>query len=183
MENINCIAEHDYFYTFCEREPMVNILVTTVRLDSHPPPQKMINRAHTHLCETMMSLAQQNPSLHSELRSGGLHGFLCIRNLRSECHQQHRVLPCETDSKLKVNFFCGKGIICNNYTTLFSSKKRKTAYRAFTAWIHGFLGKGNRRPIPSCVVKLVCEEFPEEHQEYMGFKLHYDNLAEFIFLE
>ncbi|CAJ0927020.1 unnamed protein product [Ranitomeya imitator] len=106
MENINCIAEHDYFYTFCEREPMVNILVTTVRLDSHPPPQKMIN-----------------------------------------------------------------------------SKKRKTAYRAFTAWIHGFLGKGNRRPIPSCVVKLVCEEFPEEHQEYMGFKLHYDNLAEFIFLE
>ncbi|XP_073464418.1 polycomb complex protein BMI-1-like isoform X2 [Aquarana catesbeiana] len=32
---------------------------------------------------------------------------------------------------------------------------RKTAYRAFIAWIYGFLGKGNRRVIPACAVKVV----------------------------
>ncbi|CAJ0921566.1 unnamed protein product [Ranitomeya imitator] len=220
MENINCITEHEYFYTFCECEPTVNILITTVCLDSCPL-NKIINRQDGNqgkhrvtkrgpaLSYPMFTLVTGDLGIVGRWRAGsyslvrnydesrtakpgsaprteelstGLHGFLCVRNLRSECRQQRRVLPCETDSSIVqgLHFFF---FICNNYTTFISSKKRKTAYRAFTAWIHGFLGKGNRRPIPSCVVKLVREAFPEEHQEYMGFKLHYDNPAEFIFLQ
>ncbi|XP_077111158.1 uncharacterized protein LOC143767024 [Ranitomeya variabilis] len=105
LGNINCLTDHEYFTTFCEREATVNILVTTVCLDSHPPQNKIVN-----------------------------------------------------------------------------SLKRKTAYRAFTAWIHGLLGKGNRRPIPPCVVKLVREAFPDDKEEYMGFKLHNYTPAEFSIL-
>ncbi|XP_044158138.1 uncharacterized protein LOC122944008 [Bufo gargarizans] len=34
-------------------------------------------------------------------------------------------------------------------------QRSKTAYRTFTAWVHGYLGVGNRRPIPACVVYKV----------------------------
>ncbi|XP_077344560.1 P2X purinoceptor 7-like [Lithobates pipiens] len=46
---------------------------------------------------------------------------------------------------------------------------RKTAYRAFIAWIYGFLGKGNRRVIPSCAVKVVRQTFPDPNGSYVGF--------------
>lgn len=60
---------------------------------------------------------------------------------------------------------------------------RKTAYRAFTAWVHGYLGIGNRRPIPSCVVKKVRSAFPEESGEYLGFIPSNDSPAEFMAFE
>ncbi|CAJ0924024.1 unnamed protein product [Ranitomeya imitator] len=62
-------------------------------------------------------------------------------------------------------------------------KLRKTAYRSFTAWIHGYLGAGNRQPIPSCVVNKVCYAFPDDDDEYMGFKPSNDNAAKFMDLE
>ncbi|XP_077148997.1 uncharacterized protein LOC143809925 [Ranitomeya variabilis] len=62
-------------------------------------------------------------------------------------------------------------------------KLRKTAYRSFTAWIHGYLGAGNRRPIPSCVVTKVRFAFPDDDDEYMGFKHSNDYAAEFMALE
>ncbi|XP_073488997.1 P2X purinoceptor 7-like [Aquarana catesbeiana] len=51
---------------------------------------------------------------------------------------------------------------------------RKTAYKSFTAWIHGYLGKGNRRPIPSCAVHAVRTAFPDPDGEYVGFKYSND---------
>ncbi|XP_077318461.1 P2X purinoceptor 7-like [Lithobates pipiens] len=46
---------------------------------------------------------------------------------------------------------------------------RKTAYRLFMAWIYGYLGKGNRRVIPSCAVKVVRDVFPDPNGSYVGF--------------
>ncbi|XP_068733080.1 P2X purinoceptor 7-like [Montipora capricornis] len=47
---------------------------------------------------------------------------------------------------------------------------RLAAYRQFTWWVHGVLGRKNRRVIPGCVVKAIRNEFPEESGEYAGFK-------------
>lgn len=44
------------------------------------------------------------------------------------------------------------------------------AYRVFTARIYGFLGRGNRVPIPSCVLTAIRETFPDECNEYTGFE-------------
>lgn len=60
---------------------------------------------------------------------------------------------------------------------------RKTAYRGFTAWIHGYLGIGNRRPIPSCVVKKVRSAFPDPQGQYVGFRPVADSAAEFMAYE
>ena len=45
---------------------------------------------------------------------------------------------------------------------------RLAAYRQFTNWTYNFLGKGNRRVVPACVVKTVRLKFPEP--QYTGFK-------------
>ena len=44
------------------------------------------------------------------------------------------------------------------------------AYHQFTWWVHGVLGRKNRRGISACVVKAIRNEFPEESGEYPGFK-------------
>ncbi|OCT99047.1 P2X purinoceptor 7 [Xenopus laevis] len=46
---------------------------------------------------------------------------------------------------------------------------RKAAYRAFSTWAHGYLGLGNRIPIPSCMVNLIRKKFPDSQQRYVGF--------------
>ena len=47
---------------------------------------------------------------------------------------------------------------------------RLAAYRQFTWWAHGALGKKNRRVIPACVVKAIRQEFPDETGQYARFK-------------
>ncbi len=46
---------------------------------------------------------------------------------------------------------------------------RLQAYRQFTCWIHGKLGKGVRRVVPACVVKEIRNEFPNAADVYTGF--------------
>ena len=52
---------------------------------------------------------------------------------------------------------------------IFFRSYRLAAYRQFTYWIYGKLGKKNRIPIPSCVVKAVRHQYPEEDGIYEGY--------------
>ena len=47
---------------------------------------------------------------------------------------------------------------------------RYAAYRQFTWWMHGWLGKRVRRVIPSCAVNLIRNSFPELNNIYIGYK-------------
>ncbi|XP_040210581.1 P2X purinoceptor 7-like [Rana temporaria] len=46
---------------------------------------------------------------------------------------------------------------------------RKIAYRTYISCIYGFLGKGNRRVIPSCAVNIIRLLFPDPNGRYVGF--------------
>ena len=52
--------------------------------------------------------------------------------------------------------------VCRSY--------RLAAYRQFTNWMYNFLGKGNRRVVPACVVNAIRLKFPEPDNVYVGFK-------------
>ena len=54
----------------------------------------------------------------------------------------------------------------NNSTRAF----RKAAYRQFILAKHGYLGKGNRRDCPSCVVLKVRQRYPSVTGVYMGYR-------------
>jgi len=46
---------------------------------------------------------------------------------------------------------------------------RYASYRNYIWWIHGRLGRGNRRVIPSCAVSRIRAEFEEEDGNYSTF--------------
>ncbi|XP_041459017.1 P2X purinoceptor 7-like [Lytechinus variegatus] len=52
-----------------------------------------------------------------------------------------------------------------------SESYRYCAYRMFTYWVHGILGKGNRRVIPACAVLKIRTTFPaREGHVYVGYR-------------
>ena len=47
---------------------------------------------------------------------------------------------------------------------------RKAVYRQFVMWQHGYLGRSNRKVLPSCVVWSVRDHYPAPDNRYLGFK-------------
>ena len=47
---------------------------------------------------------------------------------------------------------------------------RKAAYRQYILWVYGYLGRGNRRVIPSCVVLCIRNWYPAPDGIYLGFR-------------
>lgn len=47
---------------------------------------------------------------------------------------------------------------------------RKAAYRQYTLWKFGKLGRGNRKILPSCVVIVIRQAYPAPDGNYMGFR-------------
>ena len=51
-----------------------------------------------------------------------------------------------------------------------TSSFRKAVYRQFILERYGYLGKGNRKVAPSCVVIRVRRKYPSATGIYMGFR-------------
>ena len=54
-----------------------------------------------------------------------------------------------------------------NYST---QSYRKAAYRQYTLWKYGNLGRGNRKSLPPCVVTTIRQAYPAPDGNYMGFR-------------
>ena len=50
------------------------------------------------------------------------------------------------------------------------SDYRKAAYRQWTLWRCGYLGKQNQKVIPSCAMWAVRTKYPAPDGIYLGFK-------------
>ena len=50
------------------------------------------------------------------------------------------------------------------------SNFRQIAYRQYIIFNHGYLGRRNRKVVPSCVVWKVRDNYPAPDNNYIGFK-------------
>ena len=48
--------------------------------------------------------------------------------------------------------------------------RRKHCYRLFVTIHYGYLGKGNRKMIPKCVLYGIRNQYPDPDGDYMGHK-------------
>ena len=48
----------------------------------------------------------------------------------------------------------------------------KGAYRQYILYSHGYLGRGNRKVAPACVVWKIRDNYPAPDNNYLGFKEH-----------
>ena len=67
---------------------------------------------------------------------------------------------------------CNTGDIRNDREDNSTRAFRKAAYRQFVLARYGYLGKGNRRVCPSCVVLKIRERYPSVTGVYMGYRDH-----------
>ena len=56
------------------------------------------------------------------------------------------------------------------YITSYYHIKLLSAYRQYIVWQNGYVGAGNRRPVPACVVWAIHDRFPEPSGVYLGFR-------------
>ena len=61
-------------------------------------------------------------------------------------------------------------VVDDNDNCVYNRAMRKAIYRVFTYIKYGHLGRGQRIPIPECVLREIRNMFPERDGEYMGFK-------------
>ncbi|XP_077312237.1 uncharacterized protein LOC143933189 [Lithobates pipiens] len=102
-----------------------------------------------------------------------------------ECitHSESFEIYCVNEQNVRVNTIClhleGPPTVDPDN----NRRLRKTAYITFTAWIYGYLGKGNRRVIPSCAVNAVRNAIPDPSASYVGFMYSNDYEASEMALE
>jgi len=52
-----------------------------------------------------------------------------------------------------------------------NTRMRYTAFKSFTTWVYGKLGRHNRVEIPMCATKLIRSHFPAADGDYSGFQV------------
>jgi len=60
-------------------------------------------------------------------------------------------------------------MLCSLMMVLFCRNYRFAAYKSFTYWTYGKLGRKNWKVLPSCAVLKIRHYFPEESGVYEGF--------------
>ena len=62
---------------------------------------------------------------------------------------------------------------CDDYRdeSLFTpAEYHKAAYRQYIIWQYTYLGRGNRKVIPSCMALAIRNCYPAPDGQYLGFK-------------
>ena len=77
------------------------------------------------------------------------------------------------DEDLILTFLAEVSISCLRglpKTPVSNREFRYGAYRSITRYLHGILGKRNRKILPACIIKMVRQRYPENSNNYVGYE-------------
>ena len=81
-----------------------------------------------------------------------------------ECFTSHPgfLLPCFNKHMMKINAAAFQRMDKGQYIAKLSANKRNRyiAYSAIICLVYGWMGRGNREPLPVCVVGVIRRHFP-----------------------
>ena len=86
------------------------------------------------------------------------------------CHQQMCVFEKHKDCVLaEIDAWC---LSLAELKQPSNRLKRNRCYRMYSQYINGYLGRGVRRELPSCVITNIRKVYPNEDSEvdFVGFK-------------
>ena len=96
---------------------------------------------------------------------------VCCGKLQSNCHSVEPMFVegCLSEFALEIGQICYAN--SRAQTPRFNNENlRFIAYRNYIAWIHGKLGKGNRKPVPSCCVLRIRSVYPDPNNRYALYR-------------
>ena len=69
--------------------------------------------------------------------------------------------------ELAIRARCDIRADLTDYST---QRYQKAAYRQYTLWKYGKLGRGNHRILPFCVVTMIRQSYPAPDGRHMGYR-------------
>ena len=94
---------------------------------------------------------------------------VCCRN-NSKNHEHLEFQQLVLDEKvLELAMKGNADWLSYNFNPDENSSWRYTAYQQYTLWYWGYLRRGNRKVIPSCIVNVIRERFLDKNGNYRGF--------------
>ena len=91
-----------------------------------------------------------------------------------------KMRPCITTTYMFHNIALNRNVLAvgilsasdfyGNPVEFAPSNFRKSAYRQYIIFSHGYSGRGNRKVVPSCVLWKVRDNYPAPDNNCMGFK-------------
>ncbi|XP_040282308.1 P2X purinoceptor 7-like [Bufo bufo] len=137
-----------------------------------PAPVRLMNTSWCQ-CANCISLPTEMESVcckEIEKIKGHLEGRSCITE-----HPLFKLF-CQNEEVVNINLR-----IIHRFPPPDAEKNRylrRVCYRFFSAWIHGYRGEGDKKPIPACVVHKVRNAFPGLQNVFTGFRFTGDPPAE-----
>lgn len=96
---------------------------------------------------------------------------MCCGKIPENCHS--RLADFYTivldELVLEVAMRCRSDALAEPRDNEYNRTHRHTAYRQYVMWMHGRLGSGNRKVIPSCCVWCIRDKYPEPSGQYVGY--------------
>ena len=86
------------------------------------------------------------------------------------CHNAHSIFKALLRSRCYTVGHKEQGGIRNDRDDNSTQAFRKARYRQYVLDIYGYLGKGNRKVCPSCVVTVIWRHYPSHTGVYMGYR-------------
>lgn len=169
----------------CKREPSLLLDILDSPQDTNPAQEHMTTAPSWCTCSFCreMPTMQENvccgktpQNCHSQLAVSFKPNDIHTEQLMKRIYGNNKVLSLQDfytivldELVLEVAIRSRNDALAEPRDIDYNKAHRHAAYRQYVMWIHGHLGAGNRKVIPSCCVLRIRDRYPDPSGHYIGY--------------